>query len=164
MNSGGINKHIKYYRICTMSTRNVCSYGPHCRMSEGFSLATEKCGTPSCARQLHHLCKGEFESRFQDVLGSIDSMSKRCIPCLLLENGSFTKEVCKEIGCTMKGATVYSDKSSNITNGAPWITTVTARTKIRAIAPLVKPQTISWSCSLALKGRSAYNRLGLYTP
>ncbi len=56
-------------------------------------------------RHLHHLCQGEFESKFQDVLDNIDSIVKRCLPCLLLENASFAEEVCKEIGCTMKGAT-----------------------------------------------------------
>ena len=50
---------------------------------------------------LHHLCQGEFEKKFEDVLGEVE-MSKRCVSCLLLENDLFTKEICNKIGCSIK--------------------------------------------------------------
>ena len=87
-----------------MATHNVCSYGPHCRMTEGFSLPTEECGATSCNLHLHHLCQGEFETKFEKVIGEVEMMGKRCLSCLLKENDMFTKEICNKIGCSIKGA------------------------------------------------------------
>jgi hypothetical protein len=72
-------------------------------MAEGFSLPTEQCGGTSCTHHIHHLCQGEFEKKFEDVLGEVE-MGKRCVSCLLLENDMFTKEICNKIGCNIKGA------------------------------------------------------------
>ena len=79
-NGGGISQP---RNLCTMPTHHVCSYDPHCRITEEFSVSTEKCGATSCTLHLHHLCQGEFESKFEDVLGIIETMGKRCVSCLL---------------------------------------------------------------------------------
>ncbi len=73
-------------------------------MTEGFSLPTEQCGGTSCTLHIHHLCQGEFEKKFEDVIGEVGQMGKRCVSCLLRENDMFTKEICNQIGCTIKGA------------------------------------------------------------
>ena len=86
-----------------MQTNNLCTYGPHCRITGGLSLPTEECGAPLCSRHLHHLCQGEFETTFKHVIGAVETMGKRCLPCLLQDNNSFTKEVCSKIGCTISG-------------------------------------------------------------
>jgi hypothetical protein len=52
---------------------------------------------------IHHLCQGEFEKKYEKVIGEIE-MGKRCVSCLLLENDMFTKEICSKIGCTIKGS------------------------------------------------------------
>jgi hypothetical protein len=72
-------------------------------MTEGFSLPTEPCGNPSCNLRIHHLCQGEFEKKFEEVLGELE-MGKRCVSCLLLENDLFDKEICSKIGCSIKGS------------------------------------------------------------
>ena len=86
-----------------MATNNACSYGPHCRMTEGFSLPTEQCGGNSCTLHIHHLCQGEFEKKYEKVIGEVE-MGKRCVSCLLRENDMFTMEICSQIGCTINGA------------------------------------------------------------
>jgi len=46
----------------------------------------------TCAKQ------GEFESAFEHVNGTVETMGKRCLVCLLSENNCFTDDVCEAIG------------------------------------------------------------------
>jgi hypothetical protein len=54
-------------------------------------------------------------------------MVKRCVSCLLLENDMFTKEICKKIGCIIKGAKEieWLSKSSGfeLNHGSEWSAT-----------------------------------------
>ena len=84
--------------VCTMTTPQLCIYGPHCRISEGLLLPTEECGASSRGQYLHHLYQGEFESAFEHVIDTVETTGKRCLVCLLSENNCVTDDVCKATG------------------------------------------------------------------
>ena len=64
------------FHITIAATMPVCSYGSNCL---GLNVTLEQCRNCD-SNQLHHLCQGEYESKFFPGLDL--GLTKLCLPCL----------------------------------------------------------------------------------
>ena len=64
------------FHITIATTMPVCSYGSNCL---GLNVTLEQCRNCD-SNQLHHLCQGEYESKFFPGLDL--GLTKLCLPCL----------------------------------------------------------------------------------
>ena len=67
----------------------------HC---SGGRVPTILCGGHECINKLHHFCQADFESSQESIIGTVESMFKRCLTCLLKEQGCFNPETCERLG------------------------------------------------------------------
>jgi hypothetical protein len=74
-----------------------CSYGSFC-ITPGGRVPTILCGGHECINKLHHFCQADFESSQESIIGTVESMFKRCLTCLLKEQGCFNPETCERLG------------------------------------------------------------------
>ena len=74
-----------------------CSYGKFC-IAPGGEVPTIPYGANDCMEALHHFCQGSFESSQESIIGTVECMFKRCLTCLLKEQGCFNPETCERLG------------------------------------------------------------------
>ncbi len=93
----------------------VCSYGKFC-IAPGGEVPTIPCGAHDCMETLHHFCQGSFESSQESIIGTVESMFKRCLTCLLMEQGCFNPETCERLGFNIRdnGSVVFPASATQL--------------------------------------------------